>query len=184
MGTPSEKQMGRSRYKFGNITAPHFMTCTVLRWIPVFTRPETVNIVLDSFRFLVDEGFQLYAYVILENHLHLVARSEKLDRDMARFKSHTARQIINYLKLNNVHIILEQLAFYKKPNKSESQYQFWQEGVHPEQIISDEMMRTKVEYIHNNPVNRGYVDLPEHWRYSSARNYIGEPGMLDVCKQW
>jgi putative transposase len=176
--------MGRSRYKFGDITAPHFLTCTVLQWIPVFTRPETVNIVLDSFRFLMDEGFQLYAYVILENHLHLIARSEKLDRDMARFKSHTARQIINYLKLNHVRMILDQLAFFKKSKKSDSQYQFWQEGVHPEQIISDEMMRTKVGYIHNNPVNRGYVDRPEHWRYSSARNYIGKPGSLDVCKEW
>ncbi len=159
------------------------MTCTVLQWIPVFTRPETVNILLDSFRHLMNDGFRLYAYVILENHLHLIARSEKLDKDMARFKSFTARQIIDYLELNNVRMILDQLAFFKKAHKTGSKYQFWQEGVHPEQISSDEMMRVKVEYIHNNPVERGYVDLPEHWRYSSARNYSGQQGVLDVCKQ-
>jgi putative transposase len=176
--------MGRSRYKFKDRSAPHFMTCTVLRWIPVFTRPETVNIVLDSCRYLMNEGFRLYAFVILENHLHLIAQSEKLDRDMMRFKSYTARQIIDYLELNNVRMILDQLALYKKAHKSDSRYQFWQEGVHPELISSDEMMRTKVEYIHNNPVVRGYVDRPEHWRYSSARNYIGEQGLLDVCRKW
>ena len=33
------------------------------------------------------------------------------------------------------------------------------------------MLRQKIVYIHNNPVRRGYVDAPEHWRYSSARNY-------------
>ncbi|WP_319521880.1 hypothetical protein [uncultured Desulfosarcina sp.] len=79
---------------------------------------------------------------------------------------------------------MDQLAFYKKAHKTGSRYQFWQEGAHPEQISSDEMMRVKVEYIHNNPVERGYVDHPEHWRYSSARNYGGKRGGLDVCKQW
>ncbi|MEA3416907.1 MAG: transposase, partial [Thermodesulfobacteriota bacterium] len=28
------------------------------------------------------------------------------------------------------------------------------------------------------------VDKPEHWRYSSARNYSGIAGLLEVCKQW
>ena len=160
------------------------MTCTVLQWIPVFTRPETVNILLDSFRFLMNEGFVLYAYVILENHLHLVARSEQLDKDMARFKSYTAKQIIAYLREKNVRMILDQLAFHKKAHKSNSHYQFWQEGVHPEQIEGEDMMRLKVEYIHNNPVNRGYVDRPEHWRYSSARDYVGVQGLLEICTQW
>ena len=160
------------------------MTCTVLQWLPVFTRPETVDILLDSFRFLMHEGFELYAFVILENHLHLIARSEQLDKDIARFKSYTAKHIIDYLKANAVPIILDQLAFFKRAHKSDRKYQFWQEGVHPEQISSDAMMRSKVEYIHNNPVMRGYVDRPEHWCNSSARNYIGEQGVLDICRQW
>ena len=33
-------------------------------------------------------------------------------------------------------------------------------------------MRQKLDYIHQNPIRRGYVDKPEDWRYSSARNYI------------
>jgi hypothetical protein len=62
--------------------------------------------------------------------------------------------------------------------------QIWQEGVHPQLIQNEIMMRQKVEYIHNNPVKRGYVDDPLHWRYSSARNYAGLPGLLEVCKEW
>jgi hypothetical protein len=31
-----------------------------------------------------------------------------------------------------------------------------------------------------NPVKRGYVDLPEHWRYSSARAYMGQDSLLPV----
>ncbi len=176
--------MGRSRYKITDPKLPHFVTCTVLHWIPVFTRPATVDILLDSLRFLMTESLTVYAYVILENHLHLLVQSEQLDRDMARFKSFTAKQLIRYLDENNVTQILEQLAFYKKAHKDDRAYQFWQEGLHPEWIQNDEMMRQKMDYIHQNPVKRGYVDLAEHWRYSSARDYLGQDGLIEVCREW
>jgi len=51
-------------------------------------------------------------------------------------------------------------------------------------IQNDEMMWQKLEYIHNNPVERGYVDDPLHWRYSSARNYAGQKGLVPVTTQW
>jgi hypothetical protein len=46
------------------------------------------------------------------------------------------------------------------------------------------MLLQKVEYIHQNPVRRGYADEPEHWRYSSARNYAGMQGLINVCMAW
>jgi REP-associated tyrosine transposase len=176
--------MGRSRYKIVDPRLPHFVTCTVLHWIPVFTRPATVDILLESLRFLMQDGLKVYAFVILENHLHMVVQSEDLGRDIARFKAYTAKRLIGYLSENQVTQILEQLAFYKKAHKEDRAYQFWQEGCHPEWIQNDQMMRQKVEYIHNNPVQRGYVDLPEHWRYSSARNYSGQPGLIEVSRAW
>ncbi len=176
--------MGRSRYKITDPKLPHFITLTVLHWIPVFTRQETVEILLDSLRFLSKEGLKVYAYVVLENHCHLVVQSKALDRDIARYKSYTAKQMIQYLANNNVRQILEQLAFYKKAHKNDRAYQFWQEGVHPELIQNEKMMRQKIEYIHQNPVKRGYVDEAVHWRYSSARNYAGQAGLLEVCRQW
>ena len=176
--------MGRSRYKITDVTQPHFITCTVLHWIPVFTRPETVTIILDSLRHLQKGSLILYAYVILENHLHIVAQSEQLDKKIARFKFYTASQILLYLKQNNVKSILDQLAFYKKAHKSDRDYQFWQEGIHPELIQTNEMMQQKINYVHNNPVKRGYVDEAEHWRYSSARVYSGESGLLEITKNW
>ena len=71
---------------------------------------------------------------------------------MARFKSHTAKQLIQYLDQNRVTPILEQLAFYKKAHKHDRAYQFWQEGLHAEWVQNDVMMRQKIEYIHQNPV--------------------------------
>jgi len=113
-----------------------------------------------------------------------IAQSADLGRDLARFKSITSKRLIQWLSEYHIKTILDQLAFYKKAHKGDRFYQFWQEGVHPEWIQSEEMMRQKVEYIHNNPVERGFVDRPEHWRYSSARNYLGQEGLLKVCIEW
>ena len=48
--------MGRRRYKIIQQAAPHFVTLTVLHWIPAFTRPQPVDIILNSLRFLMVEG--------------------------------------------------------------------------------------------------------------------------------
>lgn len=37
-----------------------------------------------------------------------------------------------------------------------------------------------MEYIHNNPVKRGYIDAPAHWRYSSYSNYFGGEALLEI----
>jgi hypothetical protein len=41
-------------------------------------------------------------------------------------------------------------------------------------------MREKLDYIHHNPLKRGYVDRAEPRRYSSARNYAGQAGQIEV----
>jgi hypothetical protein len=45
-------------------------------------------------------------------------------------------------------------------------------------------MISKINYIHQNPVKRGYVYDASHWRYSSARNYAGEKGLIEVERFW
>jgi REP element-mobilizing transposase RayT len=100
--------MPRSRYEITHAQAPHFLTATVNNWLPLFTRPETVRVLLDSWRFLQQEsGFTLYGYVILENHLHMVAASSDLGRDIQRFKSWTAREILLLLQQKDAQRMLE-----------------------------------------------------------------------------
>ena len=177
--------MGRSRYKIYEPTHPHFITCTVVNWIPLFTRKESVEILFETFRYLQkDEDFKLYAYVILENHIHLVAQSNDISKSMARFKNHTAKELLRLLKKENVKTILEQLSFYKKAHKIDREYQVWQDGIQPKLMQNDVMMKSKIDYIHYNPVKRGYVDDAIHWRYSSARDYEGIYGLLEVERFW
>jgi REP element-mobilizing transposase RayT len=177
--------MPRSRYRFGENEYAYFLTCTVVGWLPVFTQPETVQILYDSWRFLQDNGrLTIYGYVILENHLHLVASSPAISKEIGDFKSYTARQVVDYLEARNVKTLLKWLRLLKARHKHDREYQVWQEGSHPQQIEDDEVMRQKLEYIHDNPVKRGYVDEPTHWRHSSARNYAGLAGLFPVKTDW
>ena len=172
--------MGRSCYRITEPGRPHFLTCTVVEWLPVFTRPETVQILLDAWHHQRDHGLRLYGYVVLENHCHFIAHDEQLDRRLASFKSFTARRIIDHLEACRVSHLLKRLSFAKKAHKRDRRYQFWQEGSHAELILDDEMMRQKLDYIHYNPVKRGYVEQPEHWRYSSAGWYRSGTGLIEI----
>ncbi len=178
--------MGRTRYKIYEPTHPHFLTLTVLHWIPLFTNKESVRILIDSIKHLQKtDNLKIYAYVVLENHLHMIACSDDISKSMRRFKSWTAKELLKLLQQRNVKTILEQLAFYKKAHKDMTEYQVWQEGVGPKLIQKDIVMRQKIDYIHKNPVKRGYVDKPSHWRYSSARDYDdGIDGLIEIEKFW
>jgi REP element-mobilizing transposase RayT len=174
--------MTRTRYQFlPGDSRPYFITATTVNWLPLFSNPDIAAILLDSLNFLITQHrLDLYAYVIMENHIHLIASAENIAKEIANLKSFTARKSIDYYQVQQNQAILKQLAFYKLDHKVDRDYQFWQEGVHPEQIKDEVMLRQKVDYIHYNPVRRGYVDLPEHWRYSSARVYAGQHGLLPL----
>lgn len=177
--------MTRTCYKIWEKDAPHFLTCTVVNWIPLFSNPENAAIVLDALLWLQEQNrLKLFGYVLMENHLHLVASSENLGKTMAGFKSYTARRIIDRLQKHDEKNLLAQLSYFKLPHKVDREYQLWQEGSHPQLIQDETMMRQKLTYIHQNPVRRGYVDEPVHWRYSSARNYEGLPGVIPVSLEW
>jgi hypothetical protein len=83
--------MTRTRYRIFEDSHPYFTTCTIVGWLALFTRPEAVQIVFDSWRFLKQEkGFCLYGYVVLENHLHPIASAPELSNAIKSFKMHTA----------------------------------------------------------------------------------------------
>ena len=177
--------MGRSRYKFTENQTPYFLTATTVNWLPLFGQPEIAQIVMNSLQFLQEQNrITLYAWVMLETHLHLIASAKNLSKEIGNFRSYTARQVIDRLKAQHQLRILKQLKFYKLKHKTNRTYQLWQEGSHPQLIQNEAMMRQKIEYIHYNPVKRGYVDEPADWRYSSARNYAGRAGLIDVTMVW
>ncbi|MDX9961467.1 MAG: transposase [Aliarcobacter sp.] len=142
--------MGRSRYKIYEPIYPHLITCIILHWIPIFTRTETTNIVFDSLKFLQKEdNLKIYAYVILENHHHMIVSYDDVSKTIKKFKSFTAKEILKYLQIKNIKTILEQIAFYKKAHKIQTTYQLWQEGFQPKLIKGEKMMIETINYIHH-----------------------------------
>ena len=173
--------MGRNRYLITEPDKPHFMTCTVMEWLPVFTRPETMQILIACWQYQREhQGLKLYGYVILENHLHFIAQAPRLDKCVSSFKSFTARQLIDFLQAHGAKQILNRLQFSKRAHKVDREYQFWQEGIHAEMVFNEDIMREKLKYIHENPLKRGYVNRAEHWCYSSAGHYEGLDGLIDI----
>ena len=177
--------MGRSRYKFGEDHIPHFLTCTVVNWLPLFASRRVIDIIVDALTFLREERqVRIFAYVIMENHLHLIAAGEQLSHKIGCFKSYTARQIVDYLKERRAKDYLLLLKIGKLDYKKDQEFQVWQEGSHPQELASELIMEQKIEYIHNNPLERGYVEDPVHWMYSSARNYAELESLLEIDVQW
>lgn len=163
----------RSRYRVVDTESVYFLTSTILEWLPVFTSAPYFEIVTKSLAYCRHhKALRLYAYVILDNHIHVIGGAEDLSGVMQAFKRHTAKQIIELATSTNREWLLNQFAYYRKKHKIASKHQVWQEGFYPKRIQDDDMMYQKLKYIHENPVRRGYVEAPEHWRYSSARNYI------------
>jgi REP element-mobilizing transposase RayT len=163
----------RSRYRIVEEDGIYFLTLTIIEWVPVFTSEETFGIMVNTLAFCREnKGLRLYGYVILDNHAHFVAAAPDLRGVVQSIKRHTAKQILAWAGKNSRSWILNQFEFHKAHHKASSKHQVWQEGFHPQLVQGEAMLRQKLEYIHNNPVRRGYVDVPEHWRYSSARNFL------------
>ncbi len=161
------------------------MTQSIVGWLPIFAQPAFVDVVFQSWKFLQSQReVTIHAYVILENHLHWLASGPQLGKRVGESKSFTARSMINLMSKGLCRGFLLEFERLKLPQKVEQDYQIWQEGSHPQLIEHEAMMWQKIEYIHNNPLRRGYVSDPTHWMYSSARNYAGLSSYIDIDAQW
>ncbi len=97
--------MGRSRYKIYEPTHPHFLTCTVLHWLPIFTNQESIQIIIDSLSHLQEkDNMTIFSYVILENHLHLVASSDDISKTLTRSTAPAVECISDSKQQNKPHI--------------------------------------------------------------------------------
>jgi putative transposase len=174
----------RSRYRVHEKQHAHFITATIVEWLPVFSSAACCDIVVRSFEFCRErKGLKIYGWVILDSHLHAILAAPELSAVLRDLKSFTAQQILAEVGCEGRDWLLNQLAYYRAAHKPTA-HQVWQEGSHPQAIMSDAMMEQKLEYLHNNPVKRGLVASPEHWRYSSANEWL--PGAQPVlrCDAW
>ncbi|MDD3049994.1 MAG: hypothetical protein PHR06_02500 [Candidatus Cloacimonetes bacterium] len=162
----------RSRYRFfEDENALYFITLSIVGFIPIFTNKSYYDILISNMEFYRKrDGLNIFYYVIMDNHLHLIAQSRNLSDSIRDYKKYTAKQILEALHFDKRTWITELLKQLKPESKTKSSHQVWQEGNHPQRISSDRMLNQKIEYIHQNPVKRGFVIDETAWYYSSARN--------------
>jgi REP element-mobilizing transposase RayT len=169
----------------------YFLTLTVVDWVDVFTRPVYKNIITDSLAFCIKEkGLQIYAWVLMSNHLHLVASAagdidlSDILRDMKKFTSKKIVETIHAVPESRRDWMLYRFEYAGKYDKKIKNYQFWQEGNEPKEIQTFPFLEQKINYIHNNPVRAELVSEPHHYLHSSAIDYSCGKGILPVILVW
>ncbi len=174
------------KYKFHDQHGLHFVTTTIVHWIDLFTRKELRHIILDSLRFCQKEkGLIIHAWCIMPSHLHMIISSEKEDLSsiLRDFKKHTSKMIISEIEEINEsrkEWLLRAFSQSGKDLKRIRKFKVWQDGNQPKGIETNVFLEEKLNYIHANPVKEEMVDEPEQYLYSSARDYGGIKGLLDV----
>lgn len=174
-------------FTIGDQRAAYFLTMTLVGWIDLFTRDRYRKIIIQNLDYCQrKKGLRVIAYVVMSNHLHLVARAagdEPLSGIIRDFKSYSAKQMITSIKNepeSRREWLIIVMEYYARFNKRNAAYQCWKQENHAVEVYSPKVIRQKINYIHQNPVKAGWVLDPTHYVYSSARNYIGMSGILDV----
>ena len=174
-------------YKFHNPCAPYFVSFAVVEWLDVFTRNEYKDILIDSLKYCQKEkGMEIYSWVIMTNHVHLVFRSNRglpPEQLLGDFKRYTSKAVVKAIEQNNRESRREILLSAFRRNGARTSNvkvnQFWRHDNRPIELWSQKVISQKIDYIHNNPVKQGLVFRPEDYVYSSAVDYSGEKGVLD-----
>lgn len=172
-----------SQYKIRDQSKLHFVTFTVIDWIDAFIRDEYRIILIDSIKYCqANKGLEVYAYCIMTSHVHMIigtSGTNELNAIIRDLKSFTSRHIRKAMENSN-HVLesrknwmLKRMYIAGKYNPNNKDFQFWQQNNHPIELSTNEMIDQRLEYIHLNPVASGFVDVPEAWVYSSARDYAG-----------
>jgi len=170
-----------------NENLTHFITITTIEWLDIFTKKEYFDILINCLKFCRKKlGLLLYEFVFMTNHVHLIVAAKegyKLSQIISSFKQFTSKEIMGILKNDNRKYILVLLekSFSKK---KDIRRQIWQRENWPEAIETEKFLDQKINYMYNNPVVKGYVEKPEDWIYSSARNRALEDGGIIEIDSW
>jgi len=176
-------------YSFNNPEGIYFVTFTVVFWLDVFVRARYKERFVESLAFCIkSKGLQVHAWCLMSSHAHLIISAANLEKtnlsDIIRdFKKYTASQIIREIEAgpeSRQEWLLDKFRFAASKNSRNTTYQFWQQNNHAEELISNKFIDQKLTYIHQNPVQEGWVAEAYHYLYSSAPDYSGMKGLVPI----
>ena len=179
----------RGRSNFKDEGGTFFVTTTVMNFDKIFGLGDSYcDILLGSLKHVIAEHkAALFAYVFMPSHCHFVIampEGESISDLMKDFKKFTSTKVRQQLEIDNRRSLVERLRA-NSPRRKGQVFKLWMDRFDDVVIYSEDVLRIKIEYIHNNPVKAGLAEFPEQWKYSSARNYfLGDQSMIYVETDW
>jgi putative transposase len=153
----------------------YFVTLTVTNWIDVFTRRLYNDFIIENLAWNQNHNnLNIYAYVIMTNHIHMVANvtDGSLGDVLGRFKTYTSKELFKMIVNNEQESrrdwMIKSFEHAGKYNPLNTNHQFWQNGNYPVLLYSPAVIDQKIDYIHENPVRAGFVGAAHEFWYSSA----------------
>lgn len=175
------------KYKFHNQEGLYFVSFATVYWLDIFVRDNYFHELIKSLDYCrQNKGMEIYAYCIMPSHMHLIFRAKDNNPgDLLRdFKAYTSKKLQALIVENPQESRKEWMLWMMEragfKNSNVKNRQFWQQHNKPIELWSPEVIDQKLDYIHNNPVESGFVQEPHYWKYSSAIDYSGGKGLLDI----
>jgi putative transposase len=179
--------MSGDKYKINNPSGTYFCTLTIVYWIDIFSRQVYRDIVVDSLNYCIqNKGLILNSWVIMSNHIHLIGRVSApyhFSDFLRDFKKFTSKAMVAQIKQgpeSRSKWLLDKFAFEAKRKGRATHFKIWKDSNHAIEMDGYMDIYQKINYVHQNPVKNGLVTNPEDYIYSSARDYLGDGGLLEL----
>ncbi|UKT63767.1 transposase [Pedobacter mucosus] len=170
MDTDIFKQKRNSKMVIGEI---YFWTDTIKEWLNALDNDKYKVVIVACLKELVARKMiEVYAFVIMPNHIHIIWAMLKMNgKEMpyASFNKITSHQIFSDMKISSPRDLMK-----FKVDDSERNYRLWQRDPLAILIDSKEMIEQKIDYIHLNPLQEKWnlSAMPEECKWSSAKFYL------------
>jgi REP element-mobilizing transposase RayT len=151
----------------------YFITASIVGWKPLFSKTEYANIILNSLTWLRREKrMSLFAFVLMPTHLHFIVLplERSISNLLQNFGSFTAHKILKKLREENRKDLIDFFHTHRRDNSIE--HSIWQD-IQAKNIYTEKFLLQKIEYIHQNPVAKGWELAQDRagYQYSSACYY-------------
>jgi REP element-mobilizing transposase RayT len=176
-----------TKYKFRDQYQLYFVSFAVVNWIDLFIRNEYKDIMIASWKYCqLNKGLEIYGWCIMTSHIHMIigTHGDNLENIMRDMKKHTSTALKEAIRAHPGESRKEWMLWMMeragKKNSQNLNFQLWQQDNRPIELFDQKILHQKLDYMHYNPVEVGIVEKPEDYLYSSARDYCGIKGLIDV----
>lgn len=169
----------------------HFITLNVVDWVDVFIRPVYKQIIVHSLNhFSENKGLNIYAWCLMTNHLHMIVSASEghslpdIEKELKRFTTQKILEDISVEPPKRLKWMMERFENFSSTLGLIKKFQLWQTCTNPVYINQQkpDQLIEQIEYIHENPVRDRIVTTAEDYLYSSARDYAGMKGLVNIVK--